>query len=228
MRKNILVSIKIATILCAVAGLILCVLNANYDGYSNWSKRLLYYTSQSNIWIIVIMLLMLFSMKKQNRRTILVARYIFTVAITITGLIFCCFLAPFADESYHSWSLSGILMHIIVPALTIVDFFIDREKIEINKKEVFLCLIPPLCYFALSTILFIFNVDFGRGENFPYFFLNFTSPAGFFGFSNQPPYIVGTFYWIVLILSLILVLALIYSKINNIIVKRLDNYKAKN
>ena len=227
MTKRISNFLKIATIICAVAGIILCSINARYDGYSHWSKRLLFFTNQSNVWIVIVMILMLLPFNAQKRQSIILTKYIFTISITITGLIFCCFLAPFADESYHSWSLSGILTHIAVPVFSIADFFIDKEKIKINKKGVFLSLIPPLCYFALCSLLFLFNVDFGRGENFPYFFLNFASPAGFFGFSNQPPYIVGSFYWIIFLLSLILIISMVYAKLNNIMFNRLNNNKTK-
>ncbi len=218
MKQIIKNPFKILTILCAFVGIIICLSTAKFDGYSHWSRRLLYFTNQSNIWIFIIMLLSLFSFSKKgdyNNFSMFVARYIFTVCILLTGVIFCCFLGPFADKSYHAWSISGYLTHIVVPLLSALDFFTEKNRFYLNKKVAFLTLLPPLIYLILTIILFSFNIDFGRGENYPYFFLNYLSPAKIFGFSSILPFFMGTFYWIVLLLLLLLLIAFLLIKINN-------------
>ena len=215
MRKNFSVLLKVNVIICSLLGLCICLITANFDGYSHWTRRLLYFTSQSNLWIFLATILLLLPIKDKFRPSLYITRYIFTVAITLTGIIFCVILAPFADESYHAWSISGILTHVLVPIFAILDFFVDESKIFINKKEVFFCLIPGLIYFVLCTILFILKIDFGRGENFPYFFFNYLSPAGMFGFSSSFPYIIGSFYWLTLVIFMIIILSFLYAKINN-------------
>ena len=209
---------KILTIICAFAGIIICLYSAKYDGYSHPTKRLLYFTNQSNIWVFIIMLLSLFAFSKKdyyNKFSMFVARYIFTISILLTGIIFCCFLGPFADKSYHAWSISGYLTHVAVPLFTLVDFLCEKHRFYLNKKVAFLTLLPPLIYLILTTVLFAIKLDFGRGQNYPYFFLNYLSPAKMFGFSNITPFFMGTFYWIILLLLLTLSLAFLLIKINN-------------
>ncbi len=215
MRKKFCVLLKVNVIICSLLGLSICLITARFDGYSHWSRRLLYFTSQSNIWIFFSTLLLLLPIKEKVKENLYVTRYIFTVAITLTGIIFCFVLAPFADESYHAWSMSGILTHVVVPLLAIADFFVDEYKVYLTKKEIFACLIPGVIYTFLCTVLFFLKIDFGRGENFPYFFFNYLSPVGLFGFSSAFPYIIGSFYWIIMIILIILLVAFLYAKINN-------------
>jgi hypothetical protein len=219
MRKNLSVLLKISLVICAFVGESICLFTAKFDGYSHWTRRLLYFTNQSNIWIFLATILLFLPIKEHFYHSFYVVKYIFTVAITLTGIIFCFVLAPFAEPSYHVWSASGILTHVFVPAFAIADFFVDNDKVFIEKKDIFSCLIPTLIYFALCTILFFFKVDFGRGDNFPYFFFNYLSPAGIFGFSSVFPFIIGSFYWMIFILFLILSLAFLYAKINNFLLR---------
>ena len=215
MRKNLCVLLKLNVIIWSLLGVSICLITAKFDGYSHWSKRLLYFTNLSNIWIFLATLLTFLPLKNKIYTTLYTTRYIFTVAITLTGIIFCCLLAPHADESYHAWSMSGIITHVVVPLLAIADFFLDEKRVFIDKIQVFSCLIPGVIYTLLCTVLFFFKVDFGRGDNFPYFFFNYLSPAGLFGFSRVFPYMIGSFYWILLIILTILLVAFLYAKINN-------------
>ena len=224
MKQIIKNPFKVLVVVCSFAGIIICLFTAKFDGYSHWTRRLLYFTNQSNIWIFIIMLLSLFNFAKKNKfnaYSFFVARYIFTVSILLTGVVFCCFLGPFADKSYHAFSVSGYLTHVFVPLFAVLDFLTQRKSFYLNKKVAFSCLLPPLIYLSLTTILFFFNVDFGRGENFPYFFFNYLSPAKIFGFSNVSPYYFGSFYWIILFFLLVILFAVLLIKINNkIILKR--------
>ena len=218
MKQLVKNSLKILTIICSFAGIIICLITAKFDGYSHHTKRLLYFTNQSNIWIFIIMILCFFpSLNKSeyNQKSLFVAKYIFTISIVLTGVFFCCFLGPFADESYHAFSLSGILTHILVPLFALLDFLLDKRRFFINKKVAFCSLLPPLIYLIFTTVLFFLKVDFGRGENFPYFFLNYFSPAKIFGFSSVLPYFMGTFYWIILLFVLLMIFAFLLKKINN-------------
>ena len=73
---------------------------------------------------------------------------------------------------------------------------------------------PPLYYLILSIIGYVCKIEYSTGENYPYFFLNFGSPAGIFGFSKEEPYI-GTFYWLFLMLSIVLCFGFIYRVLFN-------------
>ena len=211
-------SLKLLTVLSSLGGVALSLIFAKQDGYSRWSKRLLYFTAQSNIWIgVTFLLILLLPLKKKNveRYTarLYLLKYIFTVCITMTGLIFCCLLAPFADENYHPWTGYNLLTHVCTPLLAIVDLFLDERPITLDKKGIALSLVPFLAYTLLASVLGVAHADFGRGASYPYFFFNYTSPAGIFGFSNVHPFYVGSFYWLSLFGAITLGIAYLYARL---------------
>ena len=145
-----------------------------------------------------------------------IIRFIFTVSITLTGIIFCAFLAPFSPPDYNAWTFSSYLTHVISPLLSIIDFFLDDYAITLKKSHVFLALIPPAFYFVISCTLSLLKFDFGRGQYYPYFFMDIYSSAGFFGFEmdNHPP-VIGTAYWLIFILGFILLISFILYKFHS-------------
>lgn len=219
-KKQLTIYFKFVIGMCAILAVILACLFAVRDGYSHWSKRLLYFTQQSNIWIgVTSLVLAILYLIEKNKNKILIKeymytfKYIFTVSITITGIIFCTLLAPFAD--FDIWTSSSILTHIVVPVLSIIDFFIDDKEIVYKKKHIFLSLIPPLIYFVFAEILCILKVDFGRGDPYPYFFMDFYAEAGLFGYINSSPPQLGTMYWIIIIMILIISLGYLYYSLHS-------------
>lgn len=214
-RTGLTIILRLCAILCSTTGIVICLINARFDGYSHWTKRLLYFTTQSNLWLVAIKIISLLKIRKPNR-TVYVADYVFTVNITLTGIIFTFLLAPFADASYHVWSVSSYLTHVLAPIFAVADFFFSVKNFRLNKKEIFYCLIPGLTYSLLTFMLTFVGLDFGRGENYPYFFYNYFSPAKLLGFSNIFPFYMGTFYWIVIICSLMLMFGWAYAKLSNL------------
>ena len=211
-KQRISFLLKIATFLSAFFGVSLSLVFAKREGYFPYHKRLLYFTDQSNLWIGVLFLSLLLCRNPSWKKRLYLLKYIFTVSITVTGLVFCCLLAPFADESYTPWTLCNLFTHVFTPLLAIVDFFLDDYPIFISKTAVFASLLPPFCYLVEALLLETFYVDFGRGVPYPYFFLNYRSPAGVFGFSGEYPFFLGAFYWLILFLLLVLGLAVFFAR----------------
>lgn len=216
-RSSLSLLLKLLTVLLSSTGMTLAFVFAVRDGYTHPLYRLLYFTNLSNIWITLSCLsLMLLPIFRDRRKQITVSRlytlkYIFTVSISITGIVFCCFLAPFA-KGYEPWTISNVLTHVAVPILAALDLVVDPAQPPLKKRDPLLALIPLVLYLAAASVLIILKVDFGRGDPFPYFFLNYHSPAGVFGFSDEPPYIIGSFYWIVLFLFTVLGVAKLLAR----------------
>ena len=212
---------KILTVCTSLGGVLFSCIYARRDGYSHWGRRLLYFTAQSNIWIGITMLLLIIALSKKSKtnflrkrlKTLYLLRYIFTVSITVTGLVFCGLLAPFADESYHVWSAASVMTHVLAPVFAVTDFFADKTPFPLTRRHIFATVLPPIAYFSLAGVLEAFSVDFGRGVPYPYFFLNFRSPAGIFGFSSALPFIMGTFYWIFLLGGMMLGISALYARL---------------
>ena len=203
----------------AMLGVFLACYFARRDGYTHWGKKLLYFTQLSNIWIgVVCLVCAVYALAARNKKKepyppcLSALKFVFTVSITVTAIVFCTFLAPFAD--FNVWTFSSVLTHVVVPALSIADFFVN-ERIRPLKKHVYYSLLPPLFYFIFASVLCLNNVDFGRGDPYPYFFMNFRSPVGLFGFDGSgdlPQF--GAVYWIILILLLILGLSRLYFRLH--------------
>lgn len=207
--------LKLITAFSAFFGVTLSLITARADGYSVWYTRLLYFTAQSNIWVSVTFTLLLFRehFSPRNRERLYVLRYIFTVSITVTALIFCGLLAPFSDESYTPWTLPNIFTHIVTPLFAVTDFLLDNRAV-ISNKQIALAVLPPLSYLLFVSVLEYFTVDFGRGVPYPYFFTYYRSPAGLFGFSKERPFFVGAFYWLTLFLLFVLALGYLYAYVS--------------
>ncbi|MBQ8685610.1 MAG: hypothetical protein IJ514_05530 [Clostridia bacterium] len=210
MRKIVSRSLKILIVLSSFGGVLLSLVFARYDGYSHWSRRLLYFTAQSNLWIGFNSLALLF--RPQNLR-LYRQKFVFTVAITITGIVYCALLGPFSDKSFHPWSFPNLLTHIAAPLFSILDFFLDDRPFTIDRKGVLSAALPPLVYFSIASVLYFLSVDFGRGVPYPYFFMHYRSPVGLFGFSREFPFFIGSFYWFALFTFITLALAALYARL---------------
>ncbi|MBQ3115409.1 MAG: hypothetical protein IJC07_00085 [Clostridia bacterium] len=214
----------------AIVGFLVSCIYARRDGYYHWLTRLLYFTQQSNLWIgitsaVFAVMLIKGNVKEKYMKVISVLKYVFTVSITITGFIFCTVLAPFAD--FDIWTFATIVTHVVVPLLSIFDFFANGKILSASKKQVWLTFIPPLFYFIFAGILCVLKVDFGRGDPFPYFFMDFYSEVGLFGFVFKWPPEIGSFYWIVFFFGFIYLLGFVYRRIHLRLCNKRKNHKAR-
>ena len=220
-RKKFSVCINFTIAFLAMLGIGLSLVFSVEEGFSPWWTRLLYFTQQSNIWIgltcLIMAILSVTGVTDRNdkvKKTIYLMKFTFTVSITLTCLIFCCFLAPFAD--FDVWTASSILTHVLVPVLAVVDLFIDDTMFDLQKKHAYLPLLPMVYYFVFATSLSAFKVDFGRGEPFPYFFFNYFSEVGVFGFKGGEIFQMGSAYWFIIIMGMALGFGMLYFNLHPI------------
>ncbi len=224
-KRNISIILNLLVFIFSALGITLACIYAVRDGYSHWTKRLLYFTQLSNVWIGLTCLafgiasiLEQIKGKKLIREWLYALKFIFTVSITITGIIFCGLLAPFAD--YNIWTFSSVITHVVVPILSVLDLFLGQDGHILKFRHTFTALIPPAAYFLVASILCILRVDFGKGDCYPYFFMNLHSDVGLFGFKEAARPEIGTFYWVVFLLIFIYGLSFAYYKIYNTISKK--------
>jgi hypothetical protein len=183
--------------------------------------KLLFYTAQSNLWIGTNSLLLFFSYifkaRKRVKDRLYLLQYVFTVSITMTALVYCFLLAPFSKGVLDNpWNYPSIFTHVVTPIFSVVDFILDNGGIKIKAVHTLYALIPASLYFFTASVIELFGVDFGYGEPFPYFFMNYFSPAKVFGFSRQFPYYIGSFYWYIILFGVGFLIAVIYRKIKRV------------
>ena len=178
-------------------------------------KLLLYFTLQSNIWIAATCAVgfALMLLNKPISKWMYSVKLIFTVSITLTGVVYCSMLAPYMGA--EAYSLSNTLMHVVVPLAAVADFFVCPCNVRYRWWECFTVTIPPFYYLGFAGIGYALNWDFGfGGQNYPYFFLNWGSPAGAFGFSAESPYI-GVFYYVLILLVFVVGMGALYIALAN-------------
>ena len=211
-------TLKLLTIIFSLVGVTISLIQYKSDGYSHWSKRLLYFTAQSNLWLAVAFFPFLFTryikrIKSTTLNALYFVKYVFTVCITVTLIVFTFILIPFADQSHHIWSISSILTHLLAPICAILDFILDNRRVEFSNGQTFWVIFPPVIYTLTALLLSAIKFDFGRGDSFPYPFMDVFAPSGMFGFSNKIP-MLGTFYWVIILALITLGVGFLYRKIN--------------
>lgn len=208
MKKYISLTLKIVVIVFAITGTILSA-SAGTGSFMGGTTVFMYFTIQSNIALALIALigLILLVTKTKVPNWWYVIKYVGTVSITLTGGVFAFVLAPTMGPG--AWAPMNVFTHVIVPVASIADFFVVGTESDIKKKQMFLTTIPPLMYVVYAAIGYVANWDFMAGINYPYFFLNWGSEAGAFGFSSKLPF-MGCVWWILLLLGLILLFSYLY------------------
>ena len=191
---------------CALAGVIMTA-GMTSETFMGGATAFLYFTVQSNIWIGAVCLVFaaINICCALSRRAVtiplplLVIKFVFTVSITLTGIVFCCVLAPTMPGAFSS--ATNVLTHVVVPAAAIADLFVGTP-VSLKYRHFAWALIPPIYYLFFSAIGYVCSWDFGGGNNYPYFFLNWDSPAGAFGFADGM-YFMGSFYWVIVMIAFI-------------------------
>lgn len=207
--------IKVLIFVCAILGTVLSAY-AGRNSFMGGTYVFMFFTIQSNIGIAIICLFgFLLGLKNKSINRIgQIIKFVGTVSITLTGVVFCAVLAPTMGKS--AWGITNVLTHGVVPVLSIVDFFMVAKNYEYKKLDSLWVTIPPLFYAIFAGIGFVRNWQFSEGINYPYFFLNWGSAAGAFGFSKELPFI-GCGWWILILLIFLIGVGLGYLKIVDLI-----------
>lgn len=216
-RKIISALLKLIVFVCAVVGTFLSAY-AGRNTFMGGSRVFMYFTIQSNIAIAIICGIgCIYIMKnKPAGRIWTVIKLVGTVSITLTGVVFGFVLAPTLGAG--AWNIQNTLTHLVVPVAAVIDFFVISPALELKGRDSLFVLIPPILYAIYAGIGYVRGWEFLEGINYPYFFLNWGSPAGAFGFSNELPF-MGTAWWILALLIFLLIIGSGYIAIAKLIKK---------
>lgn len=223
-RKRISLILKLTVIICAVTGTLISAF-AGRSAFMGGKTVLMYFTIQSNILIALICArgAYLITRDRDIRERWFIVKLVGTVSITLTGVVFAVLLAPVLGP--EAWNIQNTLTHVIVPVAAVADYFVAASGAGLHAGNVLYVIIPPLLYAIYAGIGYVQNWSFARGYNYPYFFLNWGSPAGAFGFSKELPY-MGCVWWILLLLVFLIVVGYGYmifaDKIGRLINNRKD------
>lgn len=222
-RKNLSLVLKAIVIVSALLGTFLSAY-AGRNSFMGGTRVFMYFTIQSNIAAAVISAvgLGLLMRNKTNGKVLPVIQFVGAVAITLTGVVFGFVLAPTLGAQARN--LQNILTHVVVPIAAVADFFVVCSGAGIKKRNVFFVILPPIAYAVYAGIGYAMGWQFSEHSNYPYFFLNWGSPAGAFGFSNELPF-MGSAWWILVLLVFLIIVGLLFLAIANGIGKRIGGKK---
>ena len=208
-RKTVSCILKLIVILAAVSGTLLSAF-AGRNSFMGGSRVFMYFTIQSNIAIAVICAVggVLLLRGAPAGKAWAVVKLAGTVSITLTGVVFVVMLAPVLGN--RAWNVQNTLTHVVVPAAAVADFFAAVSGTGIRRRNVLFVVIPPLLYVVYAGIGYARGWEFARGRNYPYFFLNWGSPAGAFGFSKELPY-MGCAWWLLVLLAFLIAVGWCYA-----------------
>lgn len=211
MKKTISAILKIIVVVCAIWGVTLSALNTR--GFMGGTSVFLYFTVQSNLWIALLDLfaLALLNRHLHHRHWYAVLQLVFTVSITLTGVVFCFVLAP-TMEAGTAFTLANTLTHVVVPIAAVADFIVRRHRYTFRTSDMFLPTLPALYYLCFASVGYVQEWQFSAGKNFPYFFLDWGSPAGAFGFCDGLPF-MGVVYYVIVILIFLIALSRTYMSL---------------
>ena len=216
--KAVSLALKCVVILSALIGTCLSYYAGGQD-FMGGRRVFMYFTIQSNLASALVCAVGAVLLWKRERIGLswYVVKYVMTVSITLTGAVYCFVLAPTLGTA--AWRAQHVLTHVVVPLASIADFFVTGIYARIRNRCVFLVTLPPLAYAIYAGIGYVRGWQFARGINYPYFFLNWGSPAGAFGFTDRLPY-MGCVWWILALLIVLLFVGYLYLAILAALQKR--------
>ena len=224
-HKIISLYLKAVVIISAVVGVILSAVAAK-GIFMGGGRVFMYFTIQSNIAVALVELIgfMIILHNKSVGNAWFIIKLVSTVSITLTGAVFTFILAPTLGSL--AWNAQNVLTHVVVPVVAVADFFVTGIYGEIKKRHVFFVVLPPFVYAIYAGVGYVLGWEFSEGANYPYFFLNWGSPAGAFGFSNELPF-MGCVWWIIVLLALLLAVGFGYLALIEKIKKKRRQAKLK-
>lgn len=149
-------------------------------------------------------------------------KYMATLAITITFLLYLCFLAPTSDAgfvgAYLNNHASSLCTHFIAPLCAIADFLLFDHGFKPQTHDVFWALLPPFVYIGYVCVLsLVFGVRWKTVMLAPYNFLNFGAPCGWFGIdvttANTYTLGIGVFYFVCVFTLIFIAIGVCFLKI---------------
>lgn len=175
-------------ILIGFSGIYLGLSEENEDAFMGHGTAINFYTLQSNIWVLVLEVYLLFhtilkhrkgheteqerELENQSAWNLGVFKYVFTVSITLTFLVYWFMLAPYIGAQ-DLLKPSNILLHGISPVMMLLDFlFFDSEYVFSKRAEV-LTLIPAIYYLIFILLRAeISPISLAFGSRYPYWFMD--------------------------------------------------------
>ena len=146
-------------------------------------QELAYFTYLSNLFVFIYFIInIIYSLAyiKNNSYKNIISVFpkvkgAVTMCISITFLVYHFVLSNnnFAmSEPYRCYNISNMLVHYIVPMMSMIDFIIFDKKGVYKKSDPLMWIFIPVFYFIFSIIRGTLGKPFSDGSRYPYFFID--------------------------------------------------------
>ncbi|WP_300712043.1 Pr6Pr family membrane protein [uncultured Brachyspira sp.] len=129
-----------------------------------------YFTYQSNMLVIVYFILDIINIIKKDKSLYPRFKGAVTMSITVTFLVYHFLLSPTAEKYEGLPYIRNIILHYILPIMTILDYIIFDIKGIYKIIDPLLWLLIPIIYFIFILIRARLGEPFSNGSYYPYFF----------------------------------------------------------
>ncbi|WP_297246923.1 Pr6Pr family membrane protein [uncultured Brachyspira sp.] len=143
-----------------------------YDNFKLDIETAYYFTYQSNILVITYFILDIINIIKKKETFYPRFKGAVTTSITLTFLIYHFLLSPTAEDYKGVFYIRNIILHYIVPIMTIFDYIIFDKKGFYKIVDPLIWLIIPIIYFTFMLIRAKVGSPFSNGSYYPYFIVD--------------------------------------------------------
>ena len=182
-NKRAALIFRIAALLVAVAG-VLETLGVFHGDFS--IDTLYYYTTLSNILVIVLFAMLIAKTISGIRKDELQSACFFprfsmvcVIDILLTFGVFWVLLVPYFNGTMELWTFGNLSVHAITPLLCLLDYVLFTQPRHLKYRDIYYVAIFPILYVILSSlaglaghVYFSSSAD-GGPVRFPYFFYDF-------------------------------------------------------
>ncbi|WP_099974490.1 Pr6Pr family membrane protein [Lactobacillus terrae] len=156
------------------------IFKATYIGNLDFRyTNLYYYTDLSNLLVLFFYLYSFWKLNSGDIHSYSLnysnIKFSMTTFITLTGIVYWLLLAPdtLKTEGISSiLTLDNLLLHLIIPIMVLFDWFLSREKIQYNKKTIYIPILITFIYLILTEIRVFYGIRISKELLYPYFFLD--------------------------------------------------------
>jgi len=212
-NRKIGILLKTGVVLSSISAVVFQSFEPNFKGYAPIFKA---FTIQSNVWIAAICLVFLIlNLSGRDERSIpswlYNIKYMLTVDITLTFLVFAVLLTPLMSLRFLS-SPANFFQHNLTSILALLDFILcDRPNVS-KTKHIWLSLIMPLLY----AVYFFGTYELTGIIPVAYFFLDYKK-LGWFTIGGSG---LGVGIWIIMLCVLLLIIGVAILKLKKICQKK--------
>ena len=143
-----------------------------YNNFKFDIETAYYFTYQSNMLVITHFILDIINILKKKETFHPRFKGAVTTSITLTFLIYHFLLSPTAEDYKGIFYIRNIILHYIVPIMTIFDYVIFDKKGNYKIVDPLIWLIIPTIYFTFMLIRAKVGGPFANGSYYPYFIVD--------------------------------------------------------